>query len=158
MKPFDIDNRVKLAVSNFESGYNCAQSLFLAYSDLFNLDNETARNISVSFGGGLGRMREVCGVMSGMALLAGFRYPVNDPSDHNERTKNYEMVQRMASLFKEKYKTIICRELLESISIANVGSPVPEQRTSEYYSIRPCVKFVAEGAYIAGKMLMGEFD
>ena len=76
MKEFDIEERVKIAVQNFESGYNCAQSVFLAYSDVFELNLEMAKKMSVSFGGGVGRMREVCGTVSAMAMLAGFKYPV----------------------------------------------------------------------------------
>ena len=81
MKEFDIEERVKIAVQNFESGYNCAQSVFLAYSDVFELNLEMAKKMSVSFGGGVGRMREVCGTVSAMAMLAGFKYPVLDQQD-----------------------------------------------------------------------------
>ena len=73
MKSFDIEERVNQAVHNFESGYNCAQSVFLAYSDVFELDLELAKKMSVSFGGGVGRMREVCGTVNAMAMLAGFK-------------------------------------------------------------------------------------
>ena len=81
MKDFDLEERVSRAVQNFEAGYNCAQSVFLAYSDVFELDMETAKRMSVSFGGGVGRMREICGTVSAMAMLAGFKYPVQDISD-----------------------------------------------------------------------------
>lgn len=94
MKEFDIEERVKIAVQNFESGYNCAQSVFLAYSDVFELNLEMAKKMSVSFGGGVGRMREVCGTVSAMAMLAGFKYPVLDQQDQEARTKNYAMVQK----------------------------------------------------------------
>ena len=109
MKSFDIEERVNQAVHNFESGYNCAQSVFLAYSDVFELDLELAKKMSVSFGGGVGRMREVCGTVNAMAMLAGFKYPVFDPLDQEARARNYGMVQKMAALFKEKHGTIICR-------------------------------------------------
>ena len=112
MKDFDIEERVNRAVRNFEAGYNCAQSVFLAYSDVFELEMETAKKMSVSFGGGVGRMREVCGTVSAMAMLAGFKYPVQDITDQEARTKNYAMVQKMADIFKEKNETIICRRLL----------------------------------------------
>ena len=102
MKSFDIEERVNLAVENFESGYNCAQSVFLAYADVFELDIELAKQMSVSFGGGVGRMREICGTVSAMAMLAGFKYPVIDPHDQEARARNYGMVQKMADLFKEK--------------------------------------------------------
>ena len=112
MKSFDIEECVNQAVHNFESGYNCAQSVFLAYSDVFELDLELAKKMSVSFGGGVGRMREVCGTVNAMAMLAGFKYPVFDPLDQEARARNYGMVQKMAALFKEKHGTIICRSLL----------------------------------------------
>ena len=102
MKDFDIEERVNRAVRNFEAGYNCAQSVFLAYSDVFELEMETAKKMSVSFGGGVGRMREVCGTVSAMAMLAGFKYPVQDITDQEARTKNYAIVQKMADIFKEK--------------------------------------------------------
>ena len=96
MKDFDIEERVNRAVRNFEAGYNCAQSVFLAYSDVFELEMETAKKMSVSFGGGVGRMREICGTVSAMDMLAGFKYPVQDISDQEARTKNYAMVQKNA--------------------------------------------------------------
>ena len=114
MKSFNIEERVEQAVLNFMEGYNCAQSVFLAYADLFDLDKELAKKMSVSFGGGVGRLREVCGTVSGMAMLAGFKYPVEDPKDQDARTKNYAMVQKMAGMFREKHHSIICRELLEA--------------------------------------------
>ena len=94
MKSFDIEERVNQAVHNFESGYNCAQSVFLAYSDVFELDLELAKKMSVSFGGGVGRMRDVCGTVNAMAMLAGFKYPVFDPLDQEARARNYGMVQK----------------------------------------------------------------
>ena len=99
MKSFDIEERVNQAVHNFESGYNCAQSVFLAYSDVFELDLELAKKMSVSFGGGVGRMREVCGTVNAMAMLAGFKYPVFDPLDQEARARNYGMVQKMGRSF-----------------------------------------------------------
>lgn len=157
MKDFDIDERTSRAVRNFEAGYNCAQSVFLAYSDVFELDLETAKKMSVSFGGGVGRMREVCGTVSAMAMLAGFKYPVPDTTDQEARTRNYGMVQKMADLFKEKHGTIICRQLLPPEDAATTA-PAPAARTKEYYQKRPCSKYVEDAARIAGRMLKGELD
>lgn len=157
MKEFDIEERVQQAIRNFNDGFNCAQSVFLAYSDIFELDMNTAKKVSVSFGGGMGRMREVCGTVSAMAMLAGFRYPVLDEKNREDRTKNYQIVQKMAELFKEKNETIYCRNLLGSLkNISN--SPVPEMRTKEYYAKRPCGRFVEDAARIAGSMLKGELE
>ena len=127
---FDIEERASLAVRNFESGYNCAQSVFLAYSDIFDLDVELAKKMSVSFGGGVGRMREICGTVSAMAMLAGFRYPVDNPGDMEARALNYGMVQKMAGLFKEKFGTIICRDLLPPEEIST--NPVPSALVVKY--------------------------
>ncbi len=157
MKDFDIDEKIKQAVHNFESGYNCAQSVFLTYYDLFDLDFETAKKMSVSFGGGMGRMREVCGTVSAMAMLAGFKYPVTDPADQEARTRNYGMVQKMGSLFKESFDTIICRDLLPAAEAAKTNA-APSLRTAEYYSSRPCGRYVAKAAEIAGRMLKGELE
>ena len=157
MKDFDIEERVKNAVQNFESGYNCAQSVFLAYSDVFELDLNMAKKMSVSFGGGVGRMREVCGTVSAMAMLAGFKYPVLDQNDQEARTKNYAMVQKMSNMFKEKHGTIICRSLLPAAE-ANQTVPAPSERTKEYYAKRPCSKYVADAARIAGRMLKDDLD
>lgn len=156
MKDFDIDDRVKQAVLNFESGFNCSQSVFLAYSDVFELELDMARKMSVSFGGGVGRMREICGTVSAMAMLAGFKYPVLDVNDQEARTKNYATVQKMAELFKEKHETIICKKLLGPVAAED--TPAPTERTPEYYAKRPCSKFIADSARIAGRMLKGELD
>ncbi|MCC8153962.1 MAG: C-GCAxxG-C-C family protein [Tannerellaceae bacterium] len=156
MKELDVENRIKKAVDNFESGYNCAQAVFLAYADLFNLNKELAATMSVSFGGGIGRMREVCGAVSGMAMIAGFHSPVTEPTNIDQRTLNYSTVQRMADAFKAEYETIICRELLKKKETKTDTNPQPSKRTQEYYSKRPCAKFVATAARIAGEMLKKE--
>ena len=123
MKDFNIEERVKKAVENFESGYNCAQSVFLAYADVFELDLEI----------------------------------VVDTLDQEARTRNYAIVQKMGSLFKEEFGTIICRELLPPTE-ASQTSPTPSIRNAAYYSSRPCGHYVAKAAEIAGKMLKGELE
>lgn len=155
MKDFDIEERVKQAVQNFASGYNCAQSVFLAYADIVGVDFDLAKRMSVSFGGGMGRMREICGTVSAMVMLTGFRYPVDDPKDQQARTRNYAMVQRQGAAFKELYGTLVCRELLPAAAAAQ-RDPSPSLRTPEYYAKRPCARYVESAARIAGKMLKGE--
>ena len=152
MKEFDIEERVDLALKNFETGHNCCQAVFMAYADLFGLDKELAKNISAGFGGGMGRMREVCGTTSAMTMLAGLMYPVTDTSDNEQRARNYVAVQEMAAKFKEAHGTIICRDLL--VSLKNITtSPTPEKRTAEYYKVRPCGRFVETAARIVGNEL-----
>lgn len=90
-------------------------------------------------------------------MLAGFKYPVLDQNDQEARTKNYAMVQKMSNMFKEKHGTIICRSLLPAAE-ANQTVPTPSERTKEYYAKRPCSKYVADAARIAGRMLKDELD
>lgn len=154
MKDFEIEDRVRLATELFTEGYNCAQSVFLAYSDLFELDTNLAECLSVSFGGGVGRMREVCGTVSAMAMLAGLKYPAK-PDDREARTRNYAVVQQMADVFKQKHNSLICKNLLPAAA-ASKNNPQPSERTAAYYASRPCCKYVADAARIAGKMLKEE--
>ena len=155
MKDFNIEDRVYLATELFGEGYNCAQSVFLAYADVFDLPLDLAKSLSVSFGGGMGRMREVCGTVSAMSMLAGLKYPVPDQKDMEARRRNYAIVQLMAEQFKKKHQTLICRNLLPAAAAAQRDA-APSERTSEYYRMRPCVRYVADAARIAGEMLKEE--
>ena len=130
---------MKNAVKNFENGYNCAQSVFLAYCEEYGIDKETGLKMSSSFGGGMGRLREVCGAVSAMFAIAGLKYGYTTPDDDEIKQKHYELIQKLANEFKSKHKTIICRELLgEDIS----SSPIPSKRTEQYYQERPCAEFI----------------
>jgi len=149
---FILKDRVQLAQDNFLKGYNCAQSVFLAYADLVGLDKETASCVSLSFGGGMGRMREVCGAVSAMFMLNGFKYPVSDITSLEQRKANYAKVQQLAAGFKELNGTIICRELLSSLD-AKDTNPTPSPRTYEYYGKRPCGRFITDAAYLIGQLL-----
>ncbi len=147
----DIEERVKKAKRLFkEGGYNCCQAVVLAYNDVFGLSDETAAALSSGFGGGMGRMREVCGSVSGMVLLAGLLKPATDPSDKAARTGNYALVQEVAGEFKTLNGSIICRELL---GITIPESPVPSDRTPEYYKKRPCEELVGISARIIGEKI-----
>ncbi len=139
------------AMENFKQGYNCSQSVFLAFSDFYSMDQDTALRISSSFGGGMGRLREVCGAVSGMFMVAGMLYGYTDPKDHKSKTKHYERIQDLAREFKNRNHSIICRELLGLE--AGPDSPVPELRTKEYYKKRPCVELVGMAAEIMEEYL-----
>lgn len=163
----DIEERVKKARRLFkEGGYNCCQAVVLAYNDVFGLSDETAAALSSGFGGGMGRMREVCGSVSGMVLLAGLLKPATDPSDKAARTGNYALVQEIAGEFKAINGSIICRDLLglggtvPTSAPANTAdihgipeSPVPSDRTPEYYKKRPCEELVGISARIIGEKI-----
>ena len=141
-----MGSRVEKAVELFMSGYNCSQSVFAAYSDLFGMDREQALKVSCSMGGGVGRMREVCGTVSGMAMVAGMVCGNTDPSDQAAKTKNYETVRKMADAFKAQHKSIICREILGIRGAEK--SAAPEARTAGYYQKRPCARMVETAARI----------
>lgn len=138
------------AKAYFEEGYNCAQAVTLAFADEMGLDRATAAKIASSFGGGLGRLREVCGCVSGMALATGAICGYDDPKARKEKADHYALIQKLASEFKEQNGSIICRELLAGIN--NDTNPVPEERTESYYKKRPC----ADLAYMAAEILEKE--
>ncbi len=147
-----VTEKMELAESLFNSGYNCAQAVLCAFADELGMDMQTARSIASSFGGGMGRMREVCGACSGMFMAAGLRYGGYDPDDHEAKTAHYALIQQLAAEFKDKNGgSIICRELL-GLGSRNDGM-VPEKRTEEYYKKRPCGKIVAEAAGIFCRMM-----
>jgi C_GCAxxG_C_C family probable redox protein len=148
----DIEQRKEKALALFNEGYNCSQSVFCAYADVFDLDPELARRLTSSFGGGMGRLREVCGALSGSFLLLGLRYPASDPNDKEAKTENYASVQRVADDFRSRFGTIICRELLDVKRQRE--SPVPSDRNAVYYAKRPCARFVVEAAEIVGLEMM----
>ena len=159
MITLNIDERVEKARRLFkDGGYNCCQAVVMAYSDLFGINDETAAAMSSGFGGGMGRMREVCGSVSGMVMLAGLISPATDPSNKEWRTANYALVQEMAEEFRSINGSIICKELLGlvpmgSCSPAPKESPEPSDRTPEYYKKRPCEELVVISARIVGNKI-----
>ena len=128
------------AVEYFESGYNCAQSVFLAYAQEFGIEQEMALKLSSSFGGGMGRLREVCGAVTSMFAIAGLKKGYTSNNNDELKAKHYELIQKLAEDFKKEHSTIICRELLDLNE--KTSSPIPSKRTKEYYEERPCSKFI----------------
>jgi C_GCAxxG_C_C family probable redox protein len=155
----NIDERVEKAKRLFkEGGYNCCQAVVLAYNDIFGIDDQTAAAVSSGFGGGMGRMREVCGAVSGMVMLAGLIRPATDPTVKDWRTANYALVQEMAGEFKEINGSIVCKELLGLVPMGSSQqvpqeSPEPSDRTPEYYKKRPCEELVGISARIVGEKI-----
>lgn len=134
----------------FKEGYNCAQAVFGAFADETGLDFETALKLSSSFGGGMGRMREVCGAVSAMFMIAGLKYGYASPTDSEAKTEHYKRIQELAKKFKDKHGTIICRELL---GVDADDNPIPSARTPDYYASRPCEKLVKDAAEIIGEYI-----
>ncbi len=147
-----VREKGNLARDFFLKGYNCCQSVVMAFADITGLDADILARAGTGFGGGMGRMREVCGTVSGMTFLAGFISPVSDPSDLAARKANYALVQYFAGKFKEETGSIICRELL-GLPSGGASDPAPSARTGEYYRKRPCADMVALAAEIVAEYL-----
>lgn len=135
--------RAEHAAELFASGYNCAQAVALAFCDLTGFSKEQTAKMLAPFGGGFGRLREVCGAVSGMTFVYGCLYGYEAP-DPEAQMKVYETEQALAAQFKEKAGSIICREILKNPP----SDPVPSPRTEEYYASRPCVRMVYTAANI----------
>ena len=140
-----------LARALFTQGYNCAQSVLCAFGDVTGLDTEAAARMASSFGGGLGRLREVCGAVSGAALVLGIARGYADPADAQAKKDHYHRVQTFARRFQAENGSYICRELLSGVRTAPGDDP--EARTAEYYKKRPCPDLVWQAAHILEAML-----
>lgn len=139
------------AAALFTQGYNCAQAVFAAFSDVTGMDGKLAIRLSSSFGGGMGRMREVCGACSAMFMVAGILYGEGTETDHAVKAEHYKRIQYLAEEFRKQHETILCRELLNGLAVTS--EPTPEKRTEQYYKVRPCVKYVRTAAEILDRYL-----
>ena len=158
-----MESRAERAAKLFMEGCNCAQAVFVTYADLYGFDKATAMRIAASFGAGMGRMREVCGAVSGMFLVAGMETGATKGRDQEGKRRNYEVVQQLAARFKEEYGSIICRELLgldkkqltEKEREQMLGV-TPQARTAEYYKKRPCKEQIVCAAKILEETILKE--
>ena len=138
------------AVSLFKQGYNCAQAVAGAFAPDMGMSEKDAVKMASAFGGGMGRMREVCGAVSGMFMVLGVLRGYDDPRDNGAKKVLYSRVQELAARFREDNNSIICRELL---GIRPENSPVPTPRTEQFYTKRPCTALVADAARILSEFL-----
>ena len=133
------------AAELFLNGCNCAQAVVVAFSDVTGLDQDFSARLSSSFGGGMGRMREVCGAVSGMLMVAGLLYGYTDPGEGDCNKKaHYKLVQELSGKFREEVGSIVCREILKNPP----SDPNPTPRTAEFYAKRPCARMVMLAARI----------
>lgn len=132
------------AAELFLQGYNCAQAVAVAFSDVTGLDKALSARLASSFGGGMGRLREVCGAVSGMLMVAGCLYGYDTPEEGEIKKEHYSLVQNLAGQFREQAGSIICREILDNPP----SDPNPSPRTAEYYKTRPCTRMVMLAAQI----------
>ncbi len=129
----------------FKQGYNCSQAVLGVFCEELGLDFDTAMKLASSFGGGMGRMREVCGTVSGMFMAAGLAFASSSDSAL-EKGEHYKRIQELAKRFKDKNGSIICKELLQGVESST--SPTPSERTETYYKKRPCVELVGDSVEI----------
>lgn len=136
-----MDHGMK-AMELFVEGYNCAQAVAVAFCDITGLDEKTTARMVSPYGGGMGRLREVCGAVSGMFFVLGYLYGYDNADADETKKELYGRVQDLAGQFREKCGSIICRELLDNPP----SDPNPSPRTAEYYKNRPCAILVKTAA------------
>lgn len=152
----DVEERAARAREAFQQGYNCSQSVVIAYADILGQDPDVLANLVAPLGGGMGRLREVCGAVSGMFIVSGAAYRGALNTDRDVRTGQYTAVQQLAQRYTQECGSIVCRELLGLKQPSD--QPVPEERTPDYYRRRPCAEYVALAARLVGEYLNGVHD
>lgn len=145
-----IQRREK-AAAIFKEGYNCAQAVVMSFADETEMDEKTLAKLASSFGGGMGRLREVCGAVSGMFLIYGMVCGYDSAEDNEGKKEQYRQIQAMASEFEKRHGSIVCREILKKP--AGRDHYKPAERTTAYYDFRPCESCVADAAEILEKFL-----
>jgi len=140
----------------FKQGYNCSQSVFSAFCTELEINFETALRLSSSFGGGMGRLHEVCGAVSGMFMVAGMKYGYINPQDKKAKEEHYKLVKFLARLFAEENGSIICRDLLGLQK--GKSSSGRETKTAENYKKRPCIELVGSAAEIMDNLINNNFN
>ena len=150
----DLEDRIQRAVELFMSGYGCSQSVVAAFADLNGLDETMAKRVAAGFGGGVGRMRMMCGTVSGLVILAGLDCGQTEGDDREGKAACYKVVQELLETFKQRNGSIICAELLGLNGCPVVKTTyVPEERNAEYYKKRPCAQKVESAARIFAEYL-----
>lgn len=144
-------SRKEKAMELFESGYNCSQAVVLAFADLLGVDEKALARLTSSFGGGMGRLREVCGAVSGMFMVAGLLYGYDGAETGAKKAEHYARIHHLAERFSQDTGSIVCRELLGLDR--KKDSPTPDKRTEEYYKKRPCRELVGLAAEILEEMI-----
>lgn len=144
--------RAEKAKALFFEGYNCSQAVAVAFADLMGLDEKTAARFVSGFGGGMGRLREVCGSFSGVVFVLSVLYGYDEKGDNEGKKELYARIQILAKRFKEENGSLVCRELL-GLKTKGADSPIPEARTPEYYKKRPCPDIIYSAAKILEEYL-----
>lgn len=141
------------AVQAFIDGANCAQSVVVAFHEEIGMDQSDALRLASSFGGGIGRLREVCGAVSGMLMVYGMLHGYDDIKDADAKKAHYTNVQALVSRFRDVHGSFICRELL-NLQAGENASPTPSERNEKFYHARPCAAYVATAARLLDEILL----
>lgn len=150
----ELENRIQQSVELFMQGYGCSQSVVAAFADLYGVDDQTAKRMAAGFGGGVGRMRMMCGAVSGLVIMAGLDCGQTEGSDKEGKAACYKVVQDLLATFKERNGSVICAELLGMNGCKVVtDTNIPDERNAEYYKKRPCAKKVESAARIFAEYL-----
>lgn len=153
----ELDKRVERAVENFMAGYGCCQSVVAAFADLYGLDDTLAKKVAAGFGGGVGRLRMMCGAVSGIVMLVGLDCGQTEGSDREGKSACYKVVQELLAKSKEQNGSLICAEILGLKGYEKAAnSYVASARTAEYYKTRPCAAKVESAARIFADYLRGK--
>jgi len=145
----DLEERVQLAVDNFMQGYGCCQSVVAAFADLYGLDKTMALRLAAGFGGGVGRLRMMCGAVSGIVMLVGLDCGQTEGADRTGKSNCYKVVQDLLAKSKEQNGSLICAEILGIKGNEKAKSNyIASERTAEYYKTRPCAAKVESAARI----------
>ena len=145
--------RKEAAMQYFKEGYNCAQSVMLAFMDLLPGDQKTLVSLASAFGGGMGRLREVCGAVTGMFMVTGILYGYDGPETGKPKAELYGRVQELAKEFEKKHGSLLCRDLL-GLNVKH-DEATPEKRTGEYYKVRPCERIISDAAEMLERYISG---
>ena len=149
MTDLELDKRVERAVENFMAGYGCCQSVVAAFAELYGLDDTLAKKVAAGFGGGVGRLRMMCGAVSGIVMLVGLDCGQTEGSDREGKSACYKVVQELLAKSKEQNGSLICAEILGLKGYEKAAnSYVASARTAEYYKTRPCAAKVESAARI----------
>ena len=140
------------ARKKFVDGRNCCQAVFATFAPELGVDEATALRIASSFGGGIGRLREVCGAFSGLCMVAGLLRGYADGETSEEKAAHYALIQELAEKFKKEHGSLVCREILQ-LSKDAPTPPTPEARTTKYYSNRPCERCVGTAARLCEELI-----
>ena len=155
----ELEKRIERAVDNFMAGYGCCQSVVAAFADLYGVDEKTALRFGAGFGGGVGRLRMMCGAVSGIVMLVGLDCGQTEGSDREGKSACYKVVQDLLARSEAENGSLICAEILglkghEKAQCSYVASP----RTAEYYKTRPCAAKVESAARIFADYLKSKSD